>query len=653
MVANGCIPKPTFWTFAFFKKLKEKEWTCVFKNDNCVIVKTEDGEFRGVTWNNTRKRAGKDLLLNIKIELPAGSYSVEYERVDEKTCNPLKVWHDLGEPANPSKRQIKTLQMAANPFVSSERVEVAEEGLAAFDISLEENAVVYFELKAAPMKSDRGYVYPHVMQQESINPITAMDYPDVDAIRVGDTYYMVSTTMHFMPGCEILRSYDLMHWEHATYVYDKLDSTPGQCLEGDAHIYGKGMWAATLRYHKGTFYVLFVANDTHKTYLYRTTDLYGTWQKSEVEGFFHDASLLFDDDDRIYIAYGNRQIHITELRPDLTGPLEGGLDRIAVEDCKETPLGYEGTHLYKINGKYYMFFIHSFAGMWRRTEACFVADSIDGEFVGGDVLNDDRGYCGQGVAQGGIVDTPDGKWYAILFQDSGAVGRMPILMPMHFEEDGKPVLGVNGKVPVMFTTNSTRPDYEYAPLYHSDDFKGELKSQWQFNHEPDEKLIQQDKHAGTFTVTTDKLSANMNQAKNTLTQRMRYPGCAGEVTVCGENLNEGDFAGLGVLQGKFGMIALTKQDGQYLLVMENDEGRWASVRVEGPCVRLRLDVDFAYMKDEARFSYFDGESFRELGIVHKMAFRLDHFTGARFGLFVYSTVEAGGSASFADFVYEK
>ena len=81
------------------------------------------------------------------------------------------------------------------------------------------------------------------------HPLLKTDYPDVDVIRVGEIYYMVSTTMYFMPGCEILRSYDLVHWEHAAYVYERLDSTPAQRLEGEENIYGQGMWAASLRYH--------------------------------------------------------------------------------------------------------------------------------------------------------------------------------------------------------------------------------------------------------------------------------------------------------------------------------------------------------------------------------------------------------------------
>ena len=80
----------------------------------------------------------------------------------------------------------------------------------------------------------------------NVNPITRLDYPDPDVIRVEDTYYMVSTTMHFMPGCEILQSFDLVHWEHVTYVYETLDHTDAQQLKRGQNIYGQGMWACLL-----------------------------------------------------------------------------------------------------------------------------------------------------------------------------------------------------------------------------------------------------------------------------------------------------------------------------------------------------------------------------------------------------------------------
>lgn len=648
LVANGCIPKPTFWTFAFYKKLKEQKNTCIYKDDNSVICKMKDGSYRGILWNMTNTRAGYDQ--RIILELPGNEEGCLLTKtVDESTCNPLKVWHDLGEPANPSEEQTALLKSAAYPAVKTIRV-IPRNGKLQAAIPVEENGVVYFEWKAGKITSDRGYSYARTMQYPDINPITRLDYPDPDVIRVEDTYYMVSTTMHFMPGCEILRSYDLRNWEHCTYVYDVLDSSPGQKLEGDENIYGKGMWAASLRYHKGRFYVCFVANDTHKTYLYTAEQIEGPWEKHNIEGFYHDCSLLFDEDDRVYIAYGNRDIYITELNEDLTGPKEGGLHRLAVSDSKETGLGYEGSHFYKINGKYYLFFIHSLVGIWRRVEACYMADSIDGEFTGGDIFNDDRGYCGQGIAQGGIVDTPDGNWYAVLFQDSGAVGRLPILIPMHWEEN-RPVFGVDGRLPESFPIESTRPGYRYKPLVDSDDFKGELKTCWQFNHEPDWSLITQDREKGTWRLRTGKICAHLTQATNTITQRMSYPGAAGEVTVDGTDLADGDYAGICALQGMYRFFGLTRRGDKLFLVVCGPEGEDYAAEWKENTLRLRLEADFTFMKDTVFYYIKEGWFWKKLPVTGKVAFRLDHFTGCRFGLTVYSTKQSGGSGTFSDFVY--
>jgi len=506
------------------------------------------------------------------------------------------------------------------------------------------------------------------MKQYPANPLTRLDYPDVDVIRVDDTYYMVSTTMYFMPGCEILRSYDLVHWEHAAYVYDRLDSTPRQTLD-DGAIYGQGMWAASLRYHNGKFYVCFVANDTHRTYLYTADSIDGPWTKQYIEGFYHDCSLFFEDDGRVFIIYGGRQIHLTELKPDLSAPLPGGIDRIIVTDPWKHNLGYEGSHFYKINGKYYLTLIHSLETHWMRTEACYVSDSLDGEFTGGEALCHDMNYCGSGVAQGGIVDTPDGDWFAVLFQDRGAVGRIPILVPVHWEND-MPVFGVNGEVPEDISVKSTRPEHEYEPLVCSDDFRTAsddrrlygtfgLKSAWQFNHEPDLSLVTVDREKGQFRIRTDRVVDDVTKAKNTLTQRMAWPGCSGEVTVDVSSLNEGDYAGLCALQSCYGFAAVTKRDGQNVIVMVSaqPDGReitvteCAAVPTAADTVKFRIDADFDHMKDEARFFYDDGNGWCQIGGVHKMHYRLDHFTGYRFALFACSTEQAGGEAAFSDFVY--
>ena len=133
--------------------------------------------------------------------------------------------------------------------------------------------------------------------QTGTNPVIYSDFPDPDIIRIDDTYYMVSTTMYFMPGCDILRSYDLIHWEIIARVYDALDNTDGHHLKGEENIYGQGMWAPTIRYHNDKFYIAFTANDTHKTYLFVADQIEGPWEKRVIDGWFYDSSLFFDDDD--------------------------------------------------------------------------------------------------------------------------------------------------------------------------------------------------------------------------------------------------------------------------------------------------------------------------------------------------------------------
>ncbi len=506
-------------------------------------------------------------------------------------------------------------------------------------------------------------------QISASNPLTRQDYPDPDVIRVGDTYYMISTTMHFMPGGVILRSYDLANWEIASYVYDTLDDTDAQRLQGDLNVYGKGMWAASLRWHKGMFYVCFVANDTHKTYLYRSEKIEGPWSKQEVKGFYHDCSLLFDDDDRVYIVYGNKEIHLTELTPELDGPKEGGLDRVIVEDKDHPSLGYEGAHLYKIDGRYYVFFIHSLRTEWFRTEACFSADSLEGEFTGGDVVVDDMGYRHAGVAQGGIVDTPDGEWYGILFQDRGGVGRIPVLVPMHWENRLPVFGGADGKIPLTFEVKSTRPGYVYEPLFASDDFNYEpeadgrirLKKVWQWNHNPQDELWSVTERKGALRLHSGKISRTLTQAYNTLTQRTAEPVSSVTVLVDASGINEGDFAGITTFIGCYGAVAVTCRNGVYEAVMfakspdepDAPEKEHERIALDGPRVRLKCSVDYRDGKDSAEFFAEKDDSWVKIGVSHHIVFRLDHFCGCRFGLFYQSTEKTGGYADFMEFKYHK
>jgi beta-xylosidase len=513
------------------------------------------------------------------------------------------------------------------------------------------------------------------MIKEVTNPIIMADFPDPDIIRVGDTYYMVSTTMHMMPGCVILRSYDLIHWETATHVYETLDGTPGQKLMDDKGIYANGMWAASFRYHKGTFYLAFVCNDTHKTYLYTASKIEGPWEKRFIEGFYHDCSLLFDEDDKVYIIYGNREIWITELKDDLSGPKPGGLHKLIIKDSEDAILGYEGSHVYKRNGKYYIFLIHiPSTGYRRRTEACFVSDQVDGPYIGKEVMDDDMGYRNAGVAQGGIIDTPDGDWYAYLFQDYGALGRIPVLMPMRWEKDF-PVLGIDGKIPFEVEVKSTRPDYQYAPLVGDDDFdyqvgedgKIHLKNIWQWNHEPDGSCWSVTERPGYLRIKTSGISQNLVKARNTLTQRTLGRYCEGITVLDGEGLKDGDFAGICTLQSIYGFIGLTKENGQYYITMMGREKsvvqphqwqryndtepatEYAKIPVDTSRVELKVVCSFGKELDQAEYFYRWQGEWLKLGITLQLRYTLEQFMGCRFGLFCFSTRQPGGYADFDSF----
>lgn len=502
------------------------------------------------------------------------------------------------------------------------------------------------------------------------NPIIPLDYPDPDVIRVGEMYYMVSTTMYFFPGCEVLKSRDLVHWEHACYVYSKLDSTDAQQLKNNKNIYGKGMWAASLRYHDDNFYVLFVANDTHKTYLYSTNDLSSRWNKQLIEGFYHDASLLFDEDGRKYIVYGNSDIWLTELNSDLSAPKDNGVHRLIISE-KNPMLGHEGAHFYKFKEKYYVFLIRSLPDRWMRVQSCFVSDSIEGEFMGIDILEDDRGCSGQGVAQGGVVDTPEGDWYMMLFQDLGAVGRLPVLVPFKWEDDF-PVIGENKKMPMDFSVQKidTR---EYPPLVGSDDFREKqdnffgIQSFWQFNHEPDEDTYRIDIAKGFYELSNQTVVDNLTQARNTLTQRMLYPYSSAEVTIECTDIKEGDVTGMCALQGAYGFIGVTKRNDKLYVIMNSvrplgqdinangylPEKEWETIELDQSTVTFKVGADFRQGIDEARFYYKQDNKYKKIGPPHKLFFRLDHFTGCRYGLFSYATQSTGGISRFSQFIYTK
>ena len=488
--------------------------------------------------------------------------------------------------------------------------------------------------------------------RQASNPIIHADVPDIAMIRVGDTYYMSSTTMHMSPGVPIMKSKDLANWELVNYAYDTLDDVDALNLANGRSAYGKGSWASSIRFHNGTYYVSTFAQTTGKTYIYSTKDIEkGPWEVKSFKPSLHDHSLFFDDDGRVYMLYGGGNLRLVELKEDLSGLKEGGFNQIVVTNASAVAgpnigLNAEGSQLLKVNGKYYLFnIVWPRGGM--RTVLVHRADKITGPYEGRVALQD------KGVAQGSIIDTPSGEWFAYLFRDFGAVGRIPYLVPIKWA-DGWPVIGVNGKVPDQLNLPPTRG--LISGIVGSDEFDrkpGErlLPLVWQWNHNPDNKLWSLSARPGYLRLTTGRVDKDIEAARNTLTQRTIGPECSGITAVDVSNLKDGDFAGLVLLAKNYGIVGVKSDGGTNYLVMISAETNrpveLERVPLNQSSVYLKAECDFKDRTDKARFSYsLDGKAWKAIGGSLKMTYTLAHFMGYRFGLFNYATKETGGYAEF-------
>lgn len=484
------------------------------------------------------------------------------------------------------------------------------------------------------------------------NPTVHADVPDMAMIRVGDTYYMSSTTMHMSPGLPIMKSKDLVNWQIASYAYDILEDADDLNLNNGKSAYGRGSWASSLRFHNGTFYATTFAGNTGKTYVYATKDIEkGPWTPVSFRPSLHDHSLFFDDDGRVYMLYGVGNLRLVELESDLTGLKPGGLDQVVITNASRVAgenigLPAEGSQLSKVNGRYYLFNITWPRG-GMRTVIVHRANKITGPYEGRVALQD------KGVAQGGLIDTPKGDWYAYLFRDYGAVGRIPYLVPVKWE-DGWPVLGVDGKVPDALDLPESKG--LIPGIVASDEFErkpGEpsLPLVWQWNHNPDNRYWSLTARPGFLRLTTGRVDPGFLSARNTLTQRTIGPECSATIAFDVANMKDGDFAGLALLQKNYGLAGVKTDDGANFIVMVNAQSGSPTeverVPLHQKTVFLRADCNFKDMADEARFFYsLDGRTWTAIGNVLKMRYTIPHFMGYRFALFNYAAKSPGGFVDF-------
>ena len=248
------------------------------------------------------------------------------------------------------------------------------------------------------------------------NPMLWADVPDPDVIRVGDTFYLVSTTMHLMPGAPVMASKDLKNWETVGYIFDKLTDSPKYDLafslpldqqqgEGVGTVYGRGQWATSLKYHDGKFWALLAPNEMSAmgdTYIFTAPKAEGPWTIHSRLRHFHDATLFFDDDGTPYVFFGTGEM--CQLTRDLKNVVEGSLRHYFQREDEERGL-LEGTRVIKHHGTYYAMLIsQSYGNGLHRREVCYRTKDLNGTWEKNVILESDFGgfyYLAQATRSAG------------------------------------------------------------------------------------------------------------------------------------------------------------------------------------------------------------------------------------------------------------
>jgi beta-xylosidase len=489
-----------------------------------------------------------------------------------------------------------------------------------------------FTLTAQQTHSDNG-------NGTYTNPVIYSDYPDPDVIRVDSVYYMVSTTMFIFPGVTILKSYDLVNWEYCSNAVPRMDFSPCYNLDG-CNRYAHGQWATSLKYHNGKYYLLFITLD-EGGFLCTADTPEGPWQLRKLPRGFYDPGLFFDDDGKIYVAHGYGNISITELDTNFTA--KGNDVLVFTGDIRS---GLEGTHVYKINGYYYLYCTY---GGGDGFQVALRSSSIYGPYEEKIVIRD-NGNLGTGIHQGALVETQTGEWWSVIFQDGGAFGRFPTLQPVTWQ-DGWPMLGVNGKGVVTYNKPNVGKEYPITVLPTSDEFNGTtLGMQWGWNHNPDSTKWSLTQNPGYLRLSTAKVVSNLRDARNTLTQRIfayysRSVPSIATVKISIDSMHDGDVAGLAVFQNPYAFIGIKKTNGLEYVVMVNNGITIDSTALHASTVYLRANA--YYGTSRASFAYsLDNQLFTKLGNELAMQFNLSIFTGNKFCLFNYATIATGGYVDF-------
>ncbi|KAF2183483.1 glycoside hydrolase family 43 protein [Zopfia rhizophila CBS 207.26] len=512
------------------------------------------------------------------------------------------------------------------------------------------------------------------------NPVLWEDHPDLDVFRVGDVFYYSSSSFAFSPGAPVLKSYDLVNWTPVSHSVPTLNFGNKYSLNSATdRAYVKGIWASTLRYRESNdqFYWLGCV-ESGNTYIWTAA---GTgagknggevtnWNwtpKATINKCYYDSGLLIDDDDTMYVAYGNTKIQVAQLNSDGTAEVKS---QQVYTPSDSTYV--EGARMYKINGTYYIFltkpasaeWVLKSKSPWGPYEMKVLVDSIAGPLP-------NAGYS----HQGGIVGTKDNKWYYVAFMDAYPGGRIPVAAPLTWTSDGWPQLVKDGSAwgktyPMPVQTSKT-----VSPPVGTDNFQGtSLSHEWEWNHNPDNSKWKLAGGSGGVILQAATVTNDLFTARNTLTHRIIGPKSHGTFRIDISQMKDGDRAGAVLFRDVAAYIGIYKDASSAKIVMVNNlslDSSWATkstgtVAATGPTLaagttdiwlRVQADITPAFSGTTAQrtttFWYStDGQTFTQLGSAFPMTNAWQFFTGYRYGVFNHATKALGGQVTVKSFTMQ-
>jgi beta-xylosidase len=533
------------------------------------------------------------------------------------------------------------------------------------------------------------------------NPILHGDYSDPDVTRVGDDYYMTSSSFSNVPGLPILHSRDLVNWSligHALKAITPLDHFATPRRSG-------GVFAPSIRHHDGKF-VIYYPDPDQGVFLVTATDPRGPWSEPVLawkgQGII-DPAPFWDEDGTGWLVVGwaksragiNNLITLKRLNRDGTVVEPSGRGTVLIDGATLPPVAtsigprdwsvIEGPKLYKRNGWYYMFV--PAGGVKQGWQGVFRARSITGPYEGRNVLDQGKTPI-NGPHQGAWVNTARGEDWFIHFQDRDAFGRQVLLQPMKWLKNGWPVIGVDpdGDERGEPVTRYRKPALPFQPATSSvgsDDFDRGLSLAWQWNANPQVDWASLTANPGSLRLKSVSSTGNLYETGNVLSQKLPAMSFITTTKLVFSPKGVGEAAGLALLGQDYGWVGITNNEaGLRIVQVANDrittggaEREVAGLPARRGPVWLRLSVvpqeapveprptqGWPSMRSDLRakvtasFS-LDGRSFRQIGEPFQV--RQGGWVGAQVGVFARATsgtpafvAPTVGYADFDDFTNE-